>query len=720
LEALSKDKDAVKKLSKVNAKGFTAMRQTLRKHNADYEAKIAAYRKNPAADDEEESEEPQSAEESGSDSFEPTSMKAKPKSGASKWMTGGSDSDDESDDSGEGDGDSDDAVKSKWYVSKEAGGEKKKDDGAKREKHTGEGNKRKDKTAAASSAKSEKVEWTAQKIQKNLEDIVALRGRRGTESSTQISQLNALLTVANSEPKFGPALPVAISIQLLAANFDMMLNHQSSPPALWLNCLNLTGNILDQVQKHTIKLAGNMVVTIELEFDAEGAIADPSKVIVAGNVEVFFERLDDELTKMFQNLDAQSTDYPNRLEDEEKLIQLGLRVRQYLVAHSDSEMLLRCSQRLLEHIYFRQTAVGSDRAKLVVDLSQAVFAGDDERLKSRAVLCLIFSHAIHDRFNDARDLMLMSHLQDTIHQTQDISTQILFNRTMVQLGLAAFRLGLISEAHACLMDISGKIKELLAQGMASARYQEKTPEQEKLERARLIPAHMHINPDLIEASHLISAMLLEVPNRASGFSYEKKRVISRMYRRRLEYAERLIFAGPPETVNDVVVAAGTALSKGDWRQSLVLLNSLKVWPTLPATSRDLITTKLQEAGLKTYVLTYGHAYESIKLLQLADLFALPVSEVHSQLSRLIVAEELNASVDRLTGTLVMHRVEPSRLQLMALQYAEKVAGFVESNERLLDVRAGTGYKAYDKPRRDGDNNRNTHRGPRMGQRRQRN
>ena len=49
-----------------------------------------------------------------------------------------------------------------------------------------------------------------------------------------------------------------------------------------------------------------------------------------------------------------------------------------------------------------------------------------------------------------------------------------------------------------------------AQGPVSQRWHERDFEKERAEKLRTFPYHMHINLDVMESCHLISAMLVEV------------------------------------------------------------------------------------------------------------------------------------------------------------------------------------------------------------------
>jgi len=109
------------------------------------------------------------------------------------------------------------------------------------------------------------------------------------------------------------------------------------------------------------------------------------------------------------------------------------------------------------------------------------FIGPEIRsCRTRAMLSHVYHHALHNDFYTARDMLLMSHLQETVY-SMDVGTQILYNRAVVQLGLCAFRSGLIREAQSTLQDIftTQRVKELLAQGVHQPRFQTLTPEQEK-------------------------------------------------------------------------------------------------------------------------------------------------------------------------------------------------------------------------------------------------
>ncbi len=196
------------------------------------------------------------------------------------------------------------------------------------------------------------------------------------------------------------------------------------------------------------------------------------------------------------------------------------------------------------------------------------------------MLCQIYNIALRGKYYEARDMLLMSHLQDSI-QHADVTTQILYNRVVVQLGLAAFKKGHTAECQSTLLEVfsSQRAKELLAQG--TQRFSQNTPEQELLEKRRLLPFHMHINIELLETAFLVSSMLHEIPLLASLDTDEQKRkAVSKPFRRLLDQADRQAFMGPPENTRDHSMQASKALQGGDWEKARDLILSIKIWGLL--------------------------------------------------------------------------------------------------------------------------------------------
>jgi len=221
---------------------------------------------------------------------------------------------------------------------------------------------------------------------------------------------------------------------------------------------------------------------------------------------------------------------------------------------------------------------------------------------------------------------------------------------------------------------SGKIKELLAQGIMNPRYGEKDPEQEKLERQRQIPFHMHINYDLLEAVYYTSAMIQEVPNLASETYDPRKRPISKPFRRLLEIHKQQLFSAPPENTRDHIAHATKAMLAGDWRKCKETIFAIKIWDLMQDKDKifEMLGRKIQEESLRTYMLAYGNLYDNVSLDQLASSFELTPAAVQSVLSRMIFTEELHASLDPVAGVVLVQRTDPSRLRALAMQYADKV------------------------------------------------
>jgi translation initiation factor 3 subunit C len=360
----------------------------------------------------------------------------------------------------------------------------------------------------------------------------------------------------------------------------------------------------------------------------------------------------------------------------------------------------------------------SDASALVHVLCNYLFLNSEGIIRARAMLCQIYFLALHDNYYKARDMMLMSHLQETISNF-DVHSQILFNRTLVQVGLCAFRAGLVYEAQNTLQEIcgSGRQKELMAQGVMIQRYNQVSPEQERLERQRQLPFHMHINLELLECVYLTCSMLLEIPLLAqTGSSPDiKKRVISKTYRRMLEYHERQIFTGPPENTRDHVMQASKALAAGEWQKATEFIHSIKIWELMskPESIKKMLSEQIQEEGLRTYLFTYAPFYDTLSVNTLSSMFELSDRKVAAIVSKMISHEELAAALDQVNSSIIFRKgVELSRLQSLALTLSDKASGLIESNERTLETRTQGTANAFE--RQGGRGGRGGNRGGQRG------
>ena len=212
---------------------------------------------------------------------------------------------------------------------------------------------------------------------------------------------------------------------------------------------------------------------------------------------------------------------------------------------------------------------------------------------------------------------------------------------------------------------------------------------------------MHINLELLECVYLTCSMLLEIPLLAQlGSSPDlRKRVISKTYRRLLEYHERQIFTGPPENTRDHVMQASKALSAGEWKKAAEFINSIKIWELMADSEKikEMLSSQIQEEGLRTYLFTYAPFYDTLSITTLAGMFELSERKVSAVVSKMISHEELAAALDQVNSAIIFRKgVELSRLQTLALSLSDKASGLIESNEKTLEQRTQGTANAFER------------------------
>ena len=87
-------------------------------------------------------------------------------------------------------------------------------------------------------------------------------------------------------------------------------------------------------------------------------------------------------------------------------------------------------------------------------------------------------------------------------------------------------------------------------------------------------------------------------------------MISKNFHHVMRVSERQPLVGPPESMREHVVAASKAMKIGDWKscKNFIVNEKMnaKVWELFhqPDSVREMMTEKIQEESLRTYLFTY--------------------------------------------------------------------------------------------------------------------
>lgn len=583
------------------------------------------------------------------------------------------------------------------------------------------GTGKKTKVPVMAAAEKKEIVYNDSYIEEKLQELIK---RRGSNKSGTVQEQHDALKLLLSNAKSLQTQLLVLS-QMISTDFDLNPNQLPYCPIdVWKDILENVQKLLKILNDNNLNVFETQETTAltldiikeEEENSTSTIISDASTAMngsnpvgnvvkLYGNLFAFVERLSDEFTKSLRNIDYHNMnkEYSSRLEDEVPLISLAESVYLYYTKMGIVDKATIMASKLFDHLYVRNKLEEEKLYKVwksqqfpsiesaLKSLSALLYAHGDDRQKTRTVLMHIYWLALTDQYYDARDLLLMSKLQESIHRS-DVPTQILYNRAITQLGLCAFRLGLISQARHCLGEIASnpKVKELLAQGLGYNRqHQDKKQEKElKEEKARLFPSHLHINIDMLDAVCLFCSMLTDVPHLMRKSFSESKKTMTKAFRRLMELYEKQVFVGPPETLKDHLHAGIKALMKSDWKGCYDVLSKLTIWNYLvpsgdAALILEMMKKKIKVAALKVYLFNCSKNYSNVALEFLGKLFEMDVNAVTSVVSKMILKESFYVLLD--DGFIsIMEKAEPTQLQVEALRMVEKIGQFGELNSNLVE------------------------------------
>lgn len=321
------------------------------------------------------------------------------------------------------------------------------------------------------------------------------------------------------------------------------------------------------------------------------------------------------------------------------------------------------------------------------------FNSKKQKIEVETVLFCTHYLALHHRYELARDIFTSSGYgkDSTFMSKCEILIQILYNRTVARLAIAAFTHEDWRQSMDLLKSLymTGKLKELLAQGVKSDLKwkHNKTQEeivQEQQETQRMVPEHTFINQDLLESVHYISSLFFEMK---AILSPKDSSVGNRSFRRQWEFRQKREFLAPPENTRDRILESGAQMMKGNWRACVSQLEQLKCWDHFEYADeiKRRVFQRAKRECLRCYLISSAKHFSDIQLSVLATKFEMTEAEVVKFSSQFIVNQDIRASINSIGGYLVIHEPLPTLFETSATNFHNKLSQFLSTIHEQADM-----------------------------------
>ena len=393
-------------------------------------------------------------------------------------------------------------------------------------------------------------------------------------------------------------------------------------------------------------------------------------LILQNNLSTMMEKLENELYKSLQFNTANSFEFNNSILNEIKFLKLCKKAEIFYKNLNNVNGIARIYLLVIMHTYYK--SINSIKSlmkknkiefekddyiqKILLDndkeyfklLCNHAYQFLDEENRVKVMLYHIYFLCIGNDYESATKLFNSSNLFELISVFKNETLKILFNRTLAQLSLCAFKNLDLEEVLRFLTPLCTKgptkLKEYLSQSYTVEN--EKNTLFDIEDKKRAIPYNMKINVEDLDTIFYLSSMINDVPKILlekifGNDSYIENYYNSHAFERIFYNFQRQQFNGPSHIDKDKILATTTILMKGDWKKCIEEIKKLNLFKKYNYL-QDKLFELIKRTALKCYIIFYMSEFQSFELNKLSKRFEIDSKEVKSIINDMILRKQIKA------------------------------------------------------------------------------